>query len=91
MKELTAKQLRNKVVNELWSYGNLPKNIQEFMGDEVAFMIEIIDTKVKEQLALSRVVGKSEQLVCDCGNKLTDKEIYFGQCLQCDKNIEEAN
>lgn len=64
MKELTAKQLRNKVVNELWSYGNLPKNIQEFMGDEVAFMIEIIDTKVKEQLALSRVVGQSEQFYC---------------------------
>lgn len=37
------------------------------------------------------VVGRSEQLVCECGNKLTDKEIYFGQCLQCDKNIEEAN
>lgn len=32
---------------------------------------------------------KSEQLVCECGNKLTDKEVYFGQCLQCDKNVEE--
>ena len=33
--------------------------------------------------------SKSEQLVCDCGNKLTDKEVYFGHCLQCDKNVEE--
>lgn len=42
-----------------------------------------------KQLHLHSVVGQSEQLVCDCGNKLTDKEMYFGQCLQCDKNIEE--
>lgn len=42
-------------------------------------------------LRIHDVVGQSEQLVCDCGNKLTDKELYFGQCLQCDKNLEEAN
>ena len=44
-----------------------------------------------EQCNIANVVGQSEQLVCECGNKLTDKELYFGQCLQCDKNIEEAN
>jgi hypothetical protein len=33
---------------------------------------------------------QSEQLVCECGNKLTDKELYFGQCLQCDKSVEEV-
>ena len=44
-----------------------------------------------EALRIHDVVGRSEQLVCDCGNKLTDKELYFGQCLQCDKNVEEAN
>ena len=52
-----------------------------------------IDTKhyLEQYVALRQtlVVGRSEQLVCDCGNKLTDKEMYFGQCLQCDKNIEE--
>ena len=71
MKELTAKQLRNEVVNKLWTYGNLPKNIQEFMGDEVAFMLEIIDTKVKEQLTLT-----------DVGIALADEEYepYFGWC-----------
>lgn len=42
-------------------------------------------------LRLYNVVGRSEQLVCDCGNKLTNKEIYFGQCLQCDKNIEDMS
>jgi len=43
------------------------------------------------KLPIPHVVGQSEQLVCDCGNKLTDKELYFGKCLQCDKNMEEAN
>jgi len=47
--------------------------------------------EVVKNCSIPDVVGRSEQLVCDCGNKLTDKEIYFGQCLQCDKNIEEAN
>ena len=41
--------------------------------------------------SIPAVVGQSEQLVCDRGNKLTDKELYFGQCLQCGKNVEEAN
>ena len=44
---------------------------------------------LNQALRIHDVVGRSEQLVCDCGNKLTDKEMYFGQCLQCDKNIEE--
>lgn len=46
---------------------------------------------VKNNGDLAEVVGQSEQLVCECGNKLTDKEMYFGQCLQCDKSVEEAN
>lgn len=44
-----------------------------------------------KQCNIANVEDRREQLVCDCGNKLTDKELYFGQCLQCDKNIEEAN
>lgn len=48
-------------------------------------MNQILD----EALTIPAVVGQSEQLVCECGNKLTDKEVYFGQCLQCDKNVEE--
>lgn len=55
-------------------------------------MIEIANRLLNfNLLRLHFVVGRSEQLVCDCGNRLTDKEVYFGQCLQCDKNIEEAN
>lgn len=38
---------------------------------------------------LVNVSKRSELVVCDCGNKLTDKEMYFGQCLQCDAIIEE--
>lgn len=45
--------------------------------------------RVVKNFSTSDVVGQSEQLFCDCGNRLTDKEMYFGQCLQCDKNIEE--
>jgi len=45
--------------------------------------------KILQALRIHDVVGRSEQLVCECGNKLTDKEIYFGQCLQCDRNVEE--
>lgn len=47
------------------------------------------DELYQRVFVLSNVVGRSEQLVCDCGNKLTEKELYFGQCLQCDKNVEE--
>ena len=50
---------------------------------------ELIEREVA--LRIHNVTRQSEQLVCDCGNRLTDKEIYFGQCLQCNKNIEEAN
>lgn len=50
-----------------------------------------VGNAVKNNVDLAEVVGQSEQLVCECGNKLTDKEMYFGQCLQCDKSVEEAN
>jgi len=70
MKQMTAKQLRNEVVNRLWSYGDLPKNIQTFIGDEVAFMMEIIKTKTNEALASTSVVREGEQLVCSCGKQV---------------------
>ena len=50
---------------------------------------ELIEREVA--LRIHNVARQSEQLVCDCGNRLTNKEIYFGQCLQCNKNIEEVN
>lgn len=79
---MTAKQLRNEVVNRLWSYGNLPKNIQTFMGDEVAFMLEVIDTKVKEQLTLTDVVKSLPQdNYCDVCKLPTDGEkCYSKRC-----------
>ena len=30
----------------------------------------------------------SEQLVCDCGNKISEKESFYGQCLMCNKDLE---
>lgn len=56
----------------------------------VKLMSNYAEFRVKNY-SIPAVVRRSEQLVCDCGNKLTDKELYFGQCLQCDKNVEEAN
>lgn len=44
---------------------------------------------LKNNSNLHNITDQNKDLICDCGNKLTDKEIYFGQCLQCDKNIEE--
>lgn len=53
---MTAKELRNEIVNRLWSYGNLPKNIQTLMTDnEVDFMMEVIKTHEQEQLNLYNV------------------------------------
>lgn len=63
MKEMTAKQLRNEIVNKLWAFNNVPKNIQTLIDDnEVVFMMEIIKTYSKEQLSLFGVVRQSEQL-----------------------------
>ena len=57
---MEAKELRNQVVNKLWSYGKLPKNIQTLMTDnEVDFMLEVINTYVAEQLAIDGVVKRT--------------------------------
>ncbi len=56
-------------------------------------ILEAMEEYAKQQIQKCSVLTEnqeqSEQLVCDCGNKLTNKEIYFGQCLQCDKSVEE--
>lgn len=68
---------------------SMPSNEAERINKaEVSAYNQAIEDVVK-LFAIPDVVGQSEQLVCDCGNRLTDKEMYFGQCLQCDKNIEE--
>lgn len=60
-------------------------------SEEPTLKIELAKSlgRVVENWFTSDVAEQSKQLVCDCGNRLTDKELYFGQCLQCDKNIEE--
>ena len=63
---MDAKELRNQIVNKLWSYNKLPKNIQTLMTDnDVDFMMEIIKTHVAEQLLIHSVVGQSEQYYCE--------------------------
>ena len=65
---MKAKELRNQIVNKLWSYGKLPKNIQTLMTDnEVDFMLEIINTYVAEQLLIHSV---GNHVFCPhCGDK----------------------
>lgn len=70
---------------------SMPSNEQQHIEKaECAAYNQAIDDVVK-LFAIPDVVWRSEQLACECGNKLTDKELYFGQCLQCDKNVKEAN
>ena len=71
---------------EWWTSKKLPEN-----GFNKTAMLDFAEMYHKQALRIHNVARQSEQLVCDCGNRLTDKEIYFGQCLQCNKNIEEAN
>jgi tRNA(Ser,Leu) C12 N-acetylase TAN1 len=70
---MTAKELRNEIVNRLWSYGNLPKNIQTLMTDnEVEFVMEVIKTHVQEQLNLYNV-----------SNSIAKEYAEF--CVRCDR------
>lgn len=83
MKELLKKAFeagKDKQYDIEWQMGRSKPDFEEWYKEHE-----------NEVLDLFSVVVQSEQLVCDCGNKLTDKEIYFGQCLQCDKSIEEEN
>jgi len=29
--------------------------------------------------------------VCECGNTLTDKELFYETCLKCEKTIEQTD
>lgn len=68
----------------------MKKTMLNDKGDCDNVLIHITNIKNKvNALPIVSIVKQSEQLVCECGNKLTDKEVYFGQCLQCDRNVEE--
>ena len=34
-------------------------------------------------------VRVNEVTICECGNKLTDKEVFYDTCLQCGESIPE--
>lgn len=38
--------------------------------------------QLQQQTQVDEVSGRSEQ-VCKCGNQLTEKELYYETCLQC--------
>jgi hypothetical protein len=46
---------------------------------------------INEALHIHNVVGRSEQLVCDCGNKhkRNTYEIHIGRCQNCLKDIAD--
>jgi hypothetical protein len=80
----------NEFFTQEWGTGFTKATLSEKNGLLEMSMEDIYSTMERyAELRLSNVEGQSEQLVCECGNKLTDKEVYFGQCLQCDKNVEE--
>lgn len=58
---MTAKELRNNVVSRLWTFKTLPDNIATLMTDnEVDFMIEVINTKVQEDL-IKKLEGEMKE------------------------------
>ena len=90
--KLADPKQQGKLTAKEWLFKQYPKVKDEWgkTGHDDEFMARMMDEFAQYALSF-QPSGNAEQLVCDCGNKLTDKEIYFGQCLQCDKNIEEAN
>lgn len=77
---MTPKELRNKIVSKLWSYGKLPKNIQTLMTDnEVDFMLEVINTYVAEQLTIHSVSQQREILIAFY--EYIEKNVVIGQNL----------
>jgi hypothetical protein len=78
---------------------NIPKEIYLQLGDdpdinddfkelrEVTWCADRINKNdLKFVLADVRV---NEVAVCECGNKLTDKEVFYDTCLQCGEAIPE--
>ena len=82
--------LENNLDDIVLNAKQYPENTQE-NAKEWVYLSDVLEQYLEQNqsLRIHNVVGQSDQLVCDCGNRLTDKEMYFGQCLQCDKNIEE--
>jgi len=39
--------------------------------------------EARKQLALYSVVGRSEQLVCDCGKTYNERDLEHGMCHKC--------
>lgn len=70
----------------------------KFEGKELIRVLQLIAIDAKkhhdEQLLNSRlhgVVGRSEQLVCECSPKTRFFNLKTGKCLECGKEVEEAN
>ena len=47
--------------------------------------------KLDEQLTIPAVVGRSEQLVCDCGKPYHERDLEHGLCHKCWEPTKEAN
>lgn len=86
---MTAKELRNEIVNRLWSYGSLPKNIQTLMTDnEVDFVMEVIKTHVQEQLNLYNVVEQSEQCTHENEVQRQGDGFIYTVCGDCGEDLD---
>lgn len=74
-------------------YGYTKEELNDLIG-EILFICGLDRSdyvepdKATELLTSSSKVVTTEE-VCECGNVLTEKEVFYGQCLKCGKVIIE--
>ena len=70
-------------------YASEPSN--EFDKQYRENRINALEKLLTEQLRIHDVVGRSEQLVCDCGKPYHERDLEHGMCHQCWEPTKEAN
>lgn len=70
-------------------YASEPSN--EFDKQYRENRINALEKLLTEQLHIHDVVGRSEQLVCDCGKPYHERDLEHGMCHQCWEPTKEAN
>jgi hypothetical protein len=63
-------------------------NVESYVAEKIKPLqkqIKELKAEIKKlhQLNKSAVANK----VCNCGNKLTEKELFYQTCLKCDKTV----
>lgn len=83
----TLKQIKEEVAKQ-YDFDSYSEMIDYEDGFDICIIDEIANRHAKEQLILHGVVGRSEQLVCQCNepaNWTTDEG--FTGCVKCKKEV----